>query len=343
MSNVHDPLFRWAFSEKERVAGLLAAVLPRKLSEMVNWKAIEKVPVELLDKDLSEKRTDMVWRLPLHGRKAWLYVILEHQSTAVRWMGLRVFDYARRVWEWWTDRHSKALHLPPVVGLVVSHDPRGWRSPTHLWDLRETDPELEAVLGAKQPDVDFFLEDLQVRPDDQIASWELDAVGKLTLLLLKHGRTAPDMLAWVSGWRGLFAATEEQWDAALPRFVCYIMSVREDVTAQQLRKVFTETLGNRAGELVMTEAERLMAEGREQGLKQGMKKGEKKGLEKGLEKGLAPLVRQFERRLGRPLADGERATLGKRLETLGPDRLGDVVLDLAPRDLADWLADPNAK
>jgi hypothetical protein len=146
----------------------------------------------------------------------------------------------------------------------------------------------------------------------------------------------------VSGWRGLFAATEEQWDAALPRFVCYIMSVREDVTAQQLRKVFTETLGNRAGELVMTEAERLMAEGREQGLKQGMKKGEKKGEKKGLEKGLGPLVRQFERRVGRPLADGERATLGKRLETLGPDRLGDVVLDLAPRDLADWLADPKA-
>ena len=138
-------------------------------------------------------------------------MILEHQSTVVRWMGLRVFDYARRVWEWWTDRHSKALHLPPVVGLVVSHDPRGWKSPTHLWDLRETDPELEAVLGAKQPDVDFFLEDLQVRPDEQISSWELDAVGKLTLLLLKHGRTAPDMLAWVSGWRGLFAATEEQW------------------------------------------------------------------------------------------------------------------------------------
>jgi hypothetical protein len=31
---------------------------------MVHWKGIEKVPVELLDKDLSEKRTDMVWRLP---------------------------------------------------------------------------------------------------------------------------------------------------------------------------------------------------------------------------------------------------------------------------------------
>jgi len=106
-----------------------------------------------------------------------------------------------------------------------------------------------------------------------------------------------------------------------------MLSVREDLTAQQLRKVFTETLGNRAGEVVMTEAERLMAEGEKRGLKQG----------------LAPLVRLYERRLGRALAEGERTALSKRLGTLGPERLGDVVLDLAPQELASWLADPNAR
>ncbi len=106
-----------------------------------------------------------------------------------------------------------------------------------------------------------------------------------------------------------------------------MLSVREDLTAQQLRKVFTETLGNRAGEVVMTEAERLMAEGEKRGLNQG----------------LAPLVRLYERRLGRALAEGERTALSKRLGTLGPERLGDVVLDLSPQELASWLADPNAR
>jgi len=50
----------------------------------------------------------------------------------------------------------------------------------------------------------------------------------------------------------------------------------------ELRKVFTETHGNRAGELVMTEAERLMAEGEKRGLERGVKQGVKQGLEKGL-------------------------------------------------------------
>jgi hypothetical protein len=57
---------------------------------------------------------------------------------------------------------------------------------------------------------------------------------------------------------------------------------------------------------------------------------------------LAPLVHQFSRRLGRPITDAERAELLRRLDTLGADRIGDVVLDLAPNALAAWLADPAA-
>jgi hypothetical protein len=51
----------------------------------------------------------------------------------------------------------------------------------------------------------------------------------------------------------------------------------------------------------------------------------------------------LERRLGRRLREDERARLRERTETLGPDRLGDLVLDLSADELAVWLADPNAR
>ena len=57
---------------------------------------------------------------------------------------------------------------------------------------------------------------------------------------------------------------------------------------------------------------------------------------------LVPLVHLFERRLRRPLDETEHDTLRTRLRTLGPNRLGDVVLDLTPDALAAWLADPAA-
>ncbi len=63
----------------------------------------------------------------------------------------------------------------------------------------------------------------------------------------------------------------------------------------------------------------------------------------GRDEGLGPLVHQFERRLGRPLRDEERARLHARLATLGAARLGDVVIDLARDELAAWLADADAR
>jgi hypothetical protein len=73
------------------------------------------------------------------------------------------------------------------------------------------------------------------------------------------------------------------------------------------------------------------------------KDAELRGRNEGIAAGLAPLVRQFERRIGRALTATEHDALRGRLRSLGAERLGDVVLDLASDALAGWLADPAAR
>jgi len=80
-----------------------------------------------------------------------------------------------------------------------------------------------------------------------------------------------------------------------------------------------------------------------QGRRKGRKEGELRGELKGVQKGLQPLLRQFARRLGRDLTEPERAEVLARFDTVGADRLGDVVLDLSPAELAAWLGDPQAR
>ena len=76
--------------------------------------------------------------------------------------------------------------------------------------------------------------------------------------------------------------------------------------------------------------------------RKGERRGEQRGERKGEQKGIQPLEHLFARRLGRALSAEERATLRARLDTVGPARLGDVVLDLDTAALAAWLADPAA-
>ena len=73
------------------------------------------------------------------------------------------------------------------------------------------------------------------------------------------------------------------------------------------------------------------------------REGQQEGLREGLREGLQPILRQVTRRLGRPLTEAEQASLLGRFDLVGPDRLGDVVLDFTPDALSEWLGDPDAR
>ncbi len=101
---------------------------------------------------------------------------------------------------------------------------------------------------------------------------------------------------------------------------------------------------------VFAEGARLLEEDRRQreqarieGRNEGRDEGRNEGRNEGRREGVAPLVRLFERRLSRALTEAEQRVLLARLDTVGPARLGDVVLDLDPAALAAWLDDPDAR
>ncbi|MEZ4307795.1 MAG: hypothetical protein R3F14_07075 [Polyangiaceae bacterium] len=79
------------------------------------------------------------------------------------------------------------------------------------------------------------------------------------------------------------------------------------------------------------------------GWKRGIRQGRKEGRAAGVREGLEPVLHQFARRLGAPLTPEQTDTILHRMTTLGPDRLGDVVLDLDATALAAWLADTEAR
>mgnify|MGYP007070992118 CR=1 FL=1 len=87
----------------------------------------------------------------------------------------------------------------------------------------------------------------------------------------------------------------------------------------------------------------ILGKGLNAGHDKGRAEGRTEGRAEGRAEGLGPIEHLFERRLRRALTAAEHAELLRRLDTLGPDRIGDVVLDLTPEALAAWIADPDAR
>jgi hypothetical protein len=138
----------------------------------------------------------------------------------------------------------------------------------------------------------------------------------LPFLFVRSGRPLVELLTWTATVKG------PDWVAGVLQMLPMAAELYEDLHVptdpEEQRRIHAEVLRRWL---------RLCPEAADEAVQQG----------------LQPLQHLFERRLCRRLTSSEQATLYERLATLGPDRLGDVVLDMDAATLAAWLADPSAR
>ena len=224
---------------------------------------------------------------------------------------VRVRDDLRRVWGYHNDRsHERGERIASEVM-------------TPLLVLSPGVPR-KAIRGFTAKPVRGFPAGVYAS-DATIGLWvvvvaELPATrDTLALRLMGRGRVLDAALA------ELGALPAEAWEHTLFEI---LLRWRQDIAALPTRSKQDEDFMETTRETFEQLKERARQE------------GETRGVYRGLQQGLQHL---FARRLGRPLTEAETATLLTRFDTVGPDRLGDVVLDLTPDALAHWLTDPDAR
>jgi predicted transposase/invertase (TIGR01784 family) len=92
-----------------------------------------------VDEVLRERFSDLLFSVKIDGREAFVYVLLEHQSTVDDSMGFRLLRYEVRIWERWQADHPGVVKLPVIVSVVLHHSE---------WSKRVLKaPTLDDVLG----------------------------------------------------------------------------------------------------------------------------------------------------------------------------------------------------
>ena len=282
-TNPHDSLVRNVLSSLENAEGELRAVLPQALCDAIDWRTLRLENSHFVDSNLKDFESDLLFTAKLKELDVVLYVLFEHQSTNDGLMAYRVLCYMVKIWDWWLKNNNGAEKLPPIVPVVMSHAIGGWTAPTSMHQVIAAPEELLAVLKPYLPDFMFVLDDLMQHTDAELTARTMLDVGKLALLLLRHGRGQRNLLEVAREWAGLFRAV---WNTpngaqALRMLVRYMSLVKKGATMQDMEQLLDDMLGAHAHEVIMVPFEQDMlnaeAKGKNKGREEGRDEGEATG------------------------------------------------------------------
>ena len=124
----------WLFETPENVRELIR-LLAGELADRLDFAHAERLNRSLVPADLHKLEADIIYRVPFpaDGREVLVYLLLEHQSTVDRFMGLRLHSYMGELWEAQYRDWEKARTpmqerwLTPIVPIVFYTGKEHWK------------------------------------------------------------------------------------------------------------------------------------------------------------------------------------------------------------------------
>lgn len=271
----HDSLFKSTFSNPERAMALALSVLPEQVGRHLDVKSARLVSGSYVDGELVQKHSDLLFEVGFAGRKAFVYLLFEHQSETDARMPWRLLLYMVRVWERWLAEHPSERFLPVLLPIVLSHAQGGWTGATHFVALHGLADEILEDVGPWLLDFRTTVDDLSDVSDEEIRARVVDALGRLVLLVFKHARTSDDLVARLHEWVDLFNRTSAAPHGleALVRVVRYLFMVGRVPELEVPRLVAGLGVEESVRRVIVTTAEQLIAKGRQEGLAEGEQRG----------------------------------------------------------------------
>ena len=273
-NNPHDAFFRAMTAIKQLLGWLLKEHLPAEIAEKMDVGRVRILDGGRIDAALSNSQSDRLVEVGLKsGGMPFVYVLLEHKSTADVGTPLQLTNYMVGIWQQYAEGKAARLkNLPPIIPLVFYHGEAAWNVPSDLAGCMAGDESLHLFKGV----FGYLLRDLRRM---KRAALSADPVLRACLSLL---RAAPDL---ASEW------AEEALREIAPEInvhilqgpylqlraqvLSYIVTV-SGLSREQIVKLFPK------GEDVMqTLAQQWFAEGEATGIA----KGEATGIAKGEAKG----------------------------------------------------------
>ena len=265
----HDSLFRAVLSDPAAAVGFLRAYLPESVSAGLRWSTLSLRNNTFIDDELRDSESDLLFAIQRQsGDSAWLYVLLEHQSTPSYWMRLRLLKYCCRIWDRDRSQRPKDPELRSIVPLVFYQGARPWKHSTEFSELFAEGVRSWPWL----PRFQHLLIDQSNATVETIAGELKGRIAQLTMMAVYRDhwpvlqRVVP-LLAHLYRRDGV----EE-----LRPFVVYVLATHGEEICQRFLTELRRKMPGSGGD-AMNYAEQLIQQGVQQGREEGERKGRLEG------------------------------------------------------------------
>ena len=290
LSNVSSHQFpdrsaKWLIRQREHLEALLRMV-GGEFADAFDFEDVEQLHRSFISDELRTQESDMLFRVPFRGfpmqtpQEVIVYLLIEHQSTVDRSMGLRVLSYMVQIWmeerrQWEEEKRPQGeWRLTPIVPIVFYTGTGAWKAPLSLTALMDI-PE---VLTRFVPTFDTLLLDVKATASDELTQTR-HPLGWLLRVLQHEDSDALAMrqvlLDALEGLRGLHTHDADQYRRAILYIFLLILHRRDAKEHQDLLHILTkentqnQEIVNMAASIIEISEQRGLQQGIEQGIEQG--------------------------------------------------------------------------
>ncbi len=142
--NIHDSGYKRLFSNKTIFRQLIETFVTEPWVKDLDFEQMEMVNKSFTSDHYKETESDLIYRVRLHGRDVYIYVLLEFQSTVDNWMAVRMLNYITNFYmDFIAVQKERGIgKLPAVFPIMLYNGDRSWKAAVNVADLIEPEPFL---------------------------------------------------------------------------------------------------------------------------------------------------------------------------------------------------------
>lgn len=288
------------FSHPEMMADLITGFVKEPWVAEIDFSTLERFNASFVSDDFRNRESDVIWRVEFRGRKLYVYLLLEFQSTVDRFMALRMVVYVGLLYQDLIRRGEigSGEKLPPVLPIVLYNGDPTWTAATDLSTLIAEAPK---GLDRYRPQMEYLLIEEGALEASELAGMQNLAAA---VFQLEQSRTDEDIYQVISSLAHWLRAPEQselrrtlaEWirkqvSSQHPRLADFHVpdNLQEFDAMLKLKQFFEEKFDQAYEEGVQDGIAKGVEQGVEQGIEQGIERGEKEVLLSQLRAKFGPL------------------------------------------------------